>query len=417
MNIVYLIYNAIRIILICKLGSLFLKAERISKRQKTILILLFIVIHSAVYMYTSNRNVTLAMNFILYMIYTLAYDGSIFNRLFSFIVSYIMNIISEGAIYYFLLNFDITDNKTLILTFIGSDIILFTVEEIMNYAFKQTDYDEIVWKYKLFFLTIPFGSLYLCKILLDTYDISPKTISSIIVLFMINISFFFILKLVTMYYKEIHKQALINKEYKYYKSQIDIIKESDTKAAKARHDYKNHTLTVKGYVKSGELNKAEDYLNMMLDDLSSYSKIVDCGNSVIDNLFNYKLSNIDGINYKLNVSIPNDLFIPDYDLSIIIGNLLDNSINALMETEDKKLEVSIKYKFESLNIKFSNSYSGQLVKKGNKFLSTNKEPQNHGYGLSNIEEVVNRHNGKIEYITDNTTFTVKILLCNTSYNT
>ena len=104
------------------------------------------------------------------------------------------------------------------------------------------------------------------------------------------------------------------------------------------------------------------------------------------------------------------MFIPDYDFSIIIGNLLDNSIKALEETNDRTLNVSIKYKLQALHIVFSNSYSGRIKMDGNRFATTKQDKQNHGYGLKNIEEVVKRHNGKIEYFVHNNIFTVKILL-------
>mgnify|MGYP006988928557 CR=1 FL=1 len=152
------------------------------------------------------------------MIYTLAYNGSVFRRLFSFLTGYIINMICEGGIYYFILNFKLPDLQTLILAYISIILVMFVIEEMMKTVFRRDEYDDIELKYKIFLLFVPFGSLYLCKIILDTYSISIGIISAIIILFMINIAVFLILRLVIESYKKIHEQDIINREYKYYKN-------------------------------------------------------------------------------------------------------------------------------------------------------------------------------------------------------
>ncbi len=413
MSLAYLLYNAARIIIVCRLGSLFFSEERFDKKCRRLLILSYIIINSFVYILTDNPNINLLVNLIMYIIFTFSYYGTVFHRLFSFIAGYIINMLCEGGVYFVVLNFSLPKEQTMLLSFLSIDVVFFIIEEILRFVFKRDLYDDIELKYKIFLLIIPFGSLYVCKIILDSYNVSAMIISAIVILLMINVSVFFILMLVTNAYKRLHEQDMINREYKYYKEQLRMIQENNEKVASTRHDYKNHSLTVKSYIHEGDLKKAEEYIDEFVKNISCTSNIVKSGNKIVDNIFNYKLGRLSDINMNIDITIPDELFIPDYDVSILIGNLLDNALNALQKTEEKTLEVSIKYKLKALHIRFSNSYSGEIIKKGNRFITTKKDKRNHGYGIKNIEEVVNKYGGNIDYIIDNGIFTVKILICNT----
>ncbi len=410
-DVIYVIYNIIRICIICQFAKLFLKELKISIQKKTFLLILYIFINSIVYFIVDSPNINLLVNFIMFIIYTYAYKSTTFMRLFSFFIIYILNMAYEGGLYFVILNLHLKEQQTLILTYISTDILLFITEEVLSFLFKRREYDNIELKYKFLLLLVPIGSLYLCASILNTHNISLGNIISILIIFFINISIFYILNLVIKSYRQIYEQDIIRIEKEYYKNQLELIKESDKKAAKIRHDYKNHMIAVKSYINDGKLSEADKYVDKVLDGLKTPSRIVSSGNYVIDSLFNYKLANIGDSNYKLDIKIPEELFVSDYDANILFGNLLDNAINAITWTKDKKLEISIRYKYEALYIKCCNSYSGDLKKIGGVFFTTNKDKTNHGYGIKNIEEIVNKYHGNIEYHTDDKNFSVDIVLC------
>jgi histidine kinase-, DNA gyrase B-, and HSP90-like ATPase len=288
---------------------------------------------------------------------------------------------------------------------------MFITEEIIRSIFKKERYYNVESKYNFLLFVIPIGSLYLCINILNTNDISLDNILSIFILLSINLSVFYILSLIIKSYERIYKQDMIKSEYKYYKNQLELIQDSNNKTAKIRHDYKNHMIALKNYINNGKQKEIDVYIDSVLDNLKPSNIIIDSGNFVIDSLLNYKIGCIDNLNYKIDVKVPKRIFVSDYDINILLGNLLDNAINALENDHEKILNISIIYKYESLYIKFCNSYSGYYKKKGNSFITTKDDKLNHGYGLKNIEEIVHKYSGNIEYYTDNNKFIVDIILC------
>ena len=96
---------------------------------------------------------------------------------------------------------------------------------------------------------------------------------------------------------------------------------------------------------------------------------------------------------------------------IVIGNLMDNAIEALERTEEKIFRLEMRYDKGIIYIITENSYNGEIIKNGDTFVSTKtNEKGTHGIGLSNIKRIVSEHNGEIDIETDNNIFTVSIIM-------
>ena len=129
-------------------------------------------------------------------------------------------------------------------------------------------------------------------------------------------------------------------------------------------------------------------------DLSLAKKMVDTA------ILNHKLGIAEeaGCKTVIKADIPEQKFISDFDLTVLLGNLLDNAVEALQKAEEKFLSVEIRYMKGVLYLSVSNSFHGVLHRmdgKRNRFFSTKKNPENHGIGLLNIEDIVNRYHGEM----------------------
>lgn len=89
---------------------------------------------------------------------------------------------------------------------------------------------------------------------------------------------------------------------------------------------------------------------------------------------------------------------------VILGNLLENAIEAAEQTKEKWLLVDIRFRQGILRIDIENSFSGTL-KEGRKI-----EKDNHGIGLGNVKKIVEKYEGSVEICPQNTTFDVKLIL-------
>ncbi|WP_423219254.1 ATP-binding protein [Acetobacterium malicum] len=100
-----------------------------------------------------------------------------------------------------------------------------------------------------------------------------------------------------------------------------------------------------------------------------------------------------------------------FDLAIILGNLLDNAIEAVSELKkEREIKTKINYDKGRLIVLVENPYQGERVKVGNRYLTTNKEPSQHGLGLENVKSVLQKYNGSMGITQQSNIFSVSLLL-------
>ena len=109
--------------------------------------------------------------------------------------------------------------------------------------------------------------------------------------------------------------------------------------------------------------------------------------------------------------VPGNINISGVDLSVLIGNLLDNAMEACMqipEEKDRFIRIYIDVIKKQLYISVTNSMSGRAKRKGSIFQS-DKEG-NHGFGLVRIDSIVEKYQGYINRQTENGVFATEVML-------
>ncbi len=180
-----------------------------------------------------------------------------------------------------------------------------------------------------------------------------------------------------------------------------------------RHDYHNHIQTMKAYLIMGNLDKLASYLNELDTDLTAVDTVIKTGNIMIDAVLNSKISlaKSRGITVDAKAIVPKNLSVSEIDLSLIIGNLMDNAMEACMKTEKNKrfIRVYIDILKGQLYIYVMNSTSGKLKKSGKLYLST-KNQKYHGFGLMRMDKVVDRYQGYVDRQNEEDVFVTEIML-------
>lgn len=140
---------------------------------------------------------------------------------------------------------------------------------------------------------------------------------------------------------------------------------------------------------------------------------MESGNLVIDSILNYKLDYIKsmGVNTHLNIKVPSDLELESFDMVVILGNLLDNAMEALKKLKENRiLWVSIKYDRGILIIRTQNNFDGKASVGSKGFTTTKEDKGNHGLGLKNIESTLEKYNGLLEYTYTDNMFKADVLM-------
>jgi sensor histidine kinase regulating citrate/malate metabolism len=180
-----------------------------------------------------------------------------------------------------------------------------------------------------------------------------------------------------------------------------------------RHDYHNHIQTMKAYRAIGENEKIDGYLNSLESDLTSVDTLIKSGNVMADAILNSKLSLAKNRNISVNAkaAVPKNISISEIDLCVIIGNLLDNAIEACMRIDDKSkrfIRVYMDLKRSDLYLSVTNSSGGGIQKQGGKYISGKGE--SHGFGLMRVDKIVDKYAGYIKRNDEDGAFTSEIML-------
>lgn len=111
-----------------------------------------------------------------------------------------------------------------------------------------------------------------------------------------------------------------------------------------------------------------------------------------------------------------DVNIPMFEMNAIIGNILDNAIEAcekVINAKDRVIDFRIAVKEKNLIIECQNPYMDEPVLDQNGYLQTSKKDDSaHGHGIKQIYEYVERHNGDVDIHFYNGTFTIRVILGN-----
>jgi sensor histidine kinase regulating citrate/malate metabolism len=146
-------------------------------------------------------------------------------------------------------------------------------------------------------------------------------------------------------------------------------------------------------------------------------RLIKSGNVMVDAILNSKLSLATNGGVKVNARavVPTELTVADIDLCVIIGNLLDNAIEACRKIEDANIRfirVYIDIKRDSLYISVTNAAIGRPRKLGARYVSV--KPGLHGFGLARVDRLVRKYGGYISRRDEEGAFTTEILLSSTS---
>ena len=200
-----------------------------------------------------------------------------------------------------------------------------------------------------------------------------------------------------------------------YNSQIavyEMLEEQYRQSESLRHDMKNHIIALSGLFQSREWEKMGDYLkNMESSSLEIGGDIT--GNKAVDALLyqKRKWAERQNIQWKCDVQMSKVYCINEFDFCILFGNILDNALEACERLKCSEscfvnIQARTVKKFFILEVK----NSMDLIERYENGHTKKENPQEHGIGLLNVKDVVNRYNGTVNIEAENGIFVISILI-------
>lgn len=226
----------------------------------------------------------------------------------------------------------------------------------------------------------------------------------------------FIVLVILVYQKKEMKRLMVLKDkcIREQTEQYKMAMNKERELRRFRHDYNAHMTAISGLLANGEYDKLQEYIKSMGYFKEKFN-LVNSGNIITDAVFNqYKeLCDKDNIGFEISGKLPENFNMAETDLCVLLSNLISNAYEAALKSEKERriVSVEIRNSDEDIFIDVSNSVNGEVMFKNGLPVTDKPDRKNHGFGVENILEVVERNGGYVEWKQlDKGRFTAEIML-------
>ena len=192
---------------------------------------------------------------------------------------------------------------------------------------------------------------------------------------------------------EVYKKQLYETEKQY----------NDIKAI--RHDIKNHLQCVSTLLNKNEIDQAKDYIKDMLENKLDFDyQQVRSGNRAVDVVANTKIYECRNRKIKTVIGVSLiSLDMDDLDICIVLGNLLDNAIEACekLDEDDRIIYLDITQQKSYVKMIIRNPICESVLENNPEFKTSKPDVKSHGYGIKSVREVIARNSGMIDFYENN----------------
>lgn len=409
-NIIYLAGNAFRIFIYWKLLNAVFKNAKPSKLIVTSGFILYFLVNSILFILLGNFTVNVLTNIVPLFLLSFMYSRKIKSVFFVTIAFYSVNMMADLGMY--AISLIIGFKSILISSGLGSVLFTFLLELVFESALKKKEQYELDIAYFIEIISIPIGSIIIGILTLKSYDVKAMVISSILILF--NIMVIYIYEKLQKTYEALSEKQMLEQAVEAQHNELEIVKSSQDKVDYLRHDFKNHLIIMGQLVADCKYSELSDYISKSVKSMTEPKQFINTGFSEIDSIMNFKLQEIDGLGTKMkySISIPEKLKIDGFDIIVVLGNLLNNAIEALEKTKDKTFFIDVTFEKNILFIHIENSFDGIVKKNDKDFVTTKASKSGHGIGLKSVNNILEKYNGDIIFSYDNNVFKTDAMLCN-----
>lgn len=222
-----------------------------------------------------------------------------------------------------------------------------------------------------------------------------------ILILLLFLSMIFLIQVISKTYQENIKFADQLRIREKDAAQNQLLLQSAASLRKWKHDYKNHLIAIQGLINDKAYEQLKQYVIYQQEILPQTFSTINTGHNIIDALLTdkYAVSQHEKIKFTYSVILPKPVPISDVELTGILGNLLDNAIDACRVLRDVPernpyIHVSIMPKRNMLHFLVENSSSGNYIyDSGGHLITTKPQKEIHGNGLMHVSHIAKEHNG------------------------
>ena len=424
--IVYLFTSAIHFLVIYNFfGSCF---NCIHPRKVVILIYIFIYIADCLVFIAANPIVNIVWSLPVLGALSLLYKGTIQSRISSALFIYLIGYLADFLIASLVvitrkINFIDMDFGMFEYAFgmVASNIIYIVFAYILSKLIGRHKTSKIHSLQWISIVSTPIGSIVIIYNLFLTYydsTLPMGIVFSAIIIIFINYLVINVYEKILNDFEVYTKNQLLQQQMKYYGYQFFLAETSENLFLSTRHNIKNLLYSIKIDAQNQEIQKIEKRINELLGNIDFLDGPAQSGNLPIDSIINFKAKHAQKMNiiFSVDLRIPEKLLIESTPVCIILGNILDNAIEATQEVVQEHrriIEIAATYEHSNVFFQVMNPYIGAIhLAADGEILSKKREWRTTGIGLQSIQNELDAIDGAKDIDFSNNMFTIKIILYN-----
>ncbi|HAY73306.1 MAG TPA: ATP-binding protein [Ruminococcaceae bacterium] len=193
--------------------------------------------------------------------------------------------------------------------------------------------------------------------------------------------------------------------------QYDSLTEKIAEARRAKHDVRHHIALMQELLGKEDYEELGKYLQEYSMSVPDDTPIAFCENSAANVVIAYfaQLAKNNGIDYSVSTNIPENIKIEKTDLSVLLGNLLENATDACIENGGGKIIIRASYEARSLCFAVDNSFNGNTERNADGTFTSTKH-SGRGLGIESVKSIVEKYNGICKFETDGKMFYASVMI-------
>lgn len=207
--------------------------------------------------------------------------------------------------------------------------------------------------------------------------------------------------------------CLMEQEKEYYQREAAMTRQKQEFLRQFQHDLKNRLQVLNEIARRGNMVELEDYLWEIEGKYKEQELFSNTGNLIIDSIINCKLQDAaeKGIQVEASIALPAALEVKTDDMVVILGNLLDNAIEACERTDSARyIRLSMNYEKGCVMVSVKNSFDQIVCADQGELATRKKDRALHGLGIKSVKNTVEKYCGIAEFTSAGAEFSADILL-------
>lgn len=293
-------------------------------------------------------------------------------------------------------------------------IALFTILQFILHIFRS-DESMNIWNGVLTFLLslvtmFGLGAAMYIAVSAAADALHPQILIIVIAFILTNVLLYVLLHQIQKLQKSRYELKLLEEKMAFEEARHNDASAVWDNVRKVQHDMKQHLTVMSGYLEQGKNEACQTYIQSLLPQVDQMGKLIRSDNTILDYLINSKLCALKNTRVVISGSIGDLSDIRDADLACLMGNILDNAIEAVAQVEEKRIELLFSKQNANRIIICKNTIKESVLENNRELRTTKRSGGSHGWGHQIVEKIVSDYHGMIDYFEEFGMFGVQIIL-------